>query len=147
MMNFPYQYQASATANQTGEVILHSEGLADIASAAPKDFGGPGDRWSPENLLVAALGDCYILTFRAIMAAMKINWVAISCDVQGTLARVEGKTKFTEFMLRIQLKVPSGTDDSSANMALQKAKSGCFISNSLSAQINFETDIVVLPEM
>lgn len=142
MINFPYQYQASATASQTGEVILHSEGLADIASAAPKDFGGPGDRWSPETLLVAALGDCYILTFRAVAAAMKINWVAINCDVQGTLARVEGKTRFTEFTMHIQLKVPAGTDEDRMHVALQKAEAGCFVSNSLSAQIRFESEIL-----
>jgi organic hydroperoxide reductase OsmC/OhrA len=77
---------------------------------------------------------------------MKINWLAIDCDVQGTLARVEGKTQFTEFVMRIQLKVHAGTDEGRASMALQKAEAGCFVSNSLSAQISFEPEIIVLTE-
>lgn len=147
MISLPHQYHASAIAKPEGEVSLRSDRLADIASAAPKEFDGPGDRWAPETLLVAALGDCFILTFRAVAAAMQINWVSIQCDVQGTLARVESATKFTEFILRIQLQVVFGTDKRRVNTVLQKAKAGCFISNSLSAQVCLSPEIIVLPEM
>ncbi len=146
MIHFPCQYHASATAKSEGEINLHSDGVADIVSAAPKNFGGPGDRWAPETLLVATLGDCFILTFRAVAAAMKINWVSVRCDVQGTLAQVGNTTKFTEFILRIQLQVPFGADERSINTVWQKTKAGCFVSNSLAAQITLDPVLIILPE-
>ena len=55
MQNLPHSYVVSANARVTGNVDLRSPGLAAIESAAPAAFGGPGDRWSPETLLAAAL--------------------------------------------------------------------------------------------
>ena len=43
-------------------------------SSAPVEFDGPGDRWSPETLLIAAIADCFILTFRAIACATRMDW-------------------------------------------------------------------------
>ena len=50
MQSFPHLYSVSARAGSAGEVDLASPGLPALASAAPAEFGGPGDRWSPETL-------------------------------------------------------------------------------------------------
>lgn len=146
MQNLPHLYQASAIAGPDGEIALVSEGLDMLFSAAPVEFGGPGDRWSPETLLTAAIADCFTLTFRAIAVAMKLVWVDLRCDVESTLAREESKTKFTDFRVRVMLRVPPGTDEARASILLQKAKDGCFVANSLSARINFEMVITSVAE-
>lgn len=138
MKNLPHQYQVRAVAAAEGDVSLESNGLLTFKSAAPAEFGGPGDRWSPETLLVAAIADCFILTFRAIATAMKLDWQTLHCDVNGTLAHAAGKTRFTEFTVQVRLHLPVGSDDERARVLLQKAKDGCFIANSLSASIRFE---------
>lgn len=147
MKSLPHQYQASAIAGPEGEVSLVSEGLDAFASAPPIEFGGPGDRWSPETLLAAAIADCFILTFRAVASVMKLTWTALHCNVEGTLDHAEGKIRFTEFMVRVKLQVPPGTDKARAEVLLQKAKEGCFIANSLSARVSFEMTITFMPEM
>jgi organic hydroperoxide reductase OsmC/OhrA len=139
--SLPHQYQARASAGPAGVVSLASAGLPVLASAAPADFGGPGDRWSPETLLVAAIADCFILTFRAVAAASKLDWSDLQCDVQGTLAREEGKTRFTLFHVSVRLQVLTGVDEARVRLLLQKAKDGCFIANSLSAHIDFDMDV------
>jgi hypothetical protein len=35
--------------------MLASSGVADLAADAPAEFDGPGDAWSPEQLLLAAV--------------------------------------------------------------------------------------------
>ncbi len=72
---------------------------------APKQFDGPKDQWSPEELLVATIADCLILTFRAIASASKFEWLELICEVKGTLGRVDNKTQFTEVFQTVSLKV------------------------------------------
>jgi hypothetical protein len=40
--------------------------------AAPAEFGGPGDQWSPESLLAGAIASCFALTFRFVARAQKV---------------------------------------------------------------------------
>jgi len=133
MQDFPHHYAASARADAEGDVTLESPRLAALVSAAPAEFGGPGDRWSPETMLVAAVADCFILTFRAIARGSKLAWTSLSCEVEGTLDRVERVTQFTGFRVRASLRVPAGTDEARAKRLLERAEQGCLITNSLKA--------------
>ncbi len=141
MQDFPHHYQVAASAADTGNVELSSDGVAAIASAPPAEFGGPGDQWSPESLLVAAVADCFVLSFRAIARASKLDWTSLSCDVTGTLDRVERKTQFTGFDVKAELVVPAGTDEAKAQRLLQKAEDACLITNSLIADSHLEATV------
>src|SRR3954452_11959435 len=80
MQPLPHYYQVRATAEIDGPVVLDSRGLLDLTSAPPSDFDGPGDLWSPETLLVGAVCDCFVLTFRAIAKAAKLAWTRLECE-------------------------------------------------------------------
>ena len=136
MQAFPHHYTVAANGSGMGEVELNADGLPTLRSASPIPFDGPGDRWSPETLLVAAVGDCLILTFRAVARASGFTWTSLECDVTGTLDRIERTTRFVAFEVRARLRVPSGTDPDRARQVLQKAERSCLISNSLNAAIH-----------
>lgn len=70
MEEYPHHYRVAASTGSEGDVNLTSSELDPILSAPPAEFDGPGDLWSPETLLVAAVADCFILSF-------KLSWVAI----------------------------------------------------------------------
>ncbi|HXW08378.1 MAG TPA: OsmC family protein [Vicinamibacterales bacterium] len=110
---------------------MTAERLPIVRSASPAEFDGPGDRWSPETLLVGAVADCFILTFRAIARASTLSWTSLDCDVTGTLDRVDHATQFTRFDVTAHLVVPDGEDAERARHALEKAERTCLISNSL----------------
>ena len=143
MQDFPHRYTVAASARTDGDVALESARLASLASAPPAEFGGPGDRWSPETLLVAAVADCFTLGFRAIARASKLEWVSLRCEVEGTLDRVERVTQFTGFKVRATLQVPPGTNVERAQGLLEKAEKTCLISNSLKAASHLETSVEV----
>jgi len=136
MQAFPHHYTVAARGSGAGDVALSAEGLPALASASPAQFGGPGDRWSPETLLVAAIGDCVILTFRGVARASGLSWTSLECDVTGTLDRVERTTRFVAFEVRAHLVVPAGTDPDRARQVLEKAERSCLISNSLNGAIH-----------
>ena len=92
MHPFPHHYAVNASVRPVGDVPLSTDGVGIIESAPPKEFDGPGNQWSPEGLLTAAVADCFVLSFRAIAAASKFPWVSLVARTQGTLDRIDGKS-------------------------------------------------------
>ena len=144
MQNFPHHYNVTATAQVEGDVIVDSENLSSLATAPPAEFGGPGDRWSPETLLVAAVANCFVLSFRAIARASRLSWVSISCSVRGDLDRMDKVTEFTAFEVRAFLRIPSQTTQDKANRLLELAEKSCLITNSLKADTHLVSEIEVV---
>jgi len=141
MQPFPHHYRAAIELEaDDGDVVLRSPGLPELRTAPPAEYGGPGDRWSPETLLVGAVADCYVLGFRAIAAASKLEWSALSCEVEGTLEKVEKRVRFTRIAIRATVTVPPAVA-SSAERILHKAEEVCLVTNSLSASTEFSGSV------
>jgi len=141
MQAFPHRYRVKGAGRITGPVELTAERLTMLQSASPAEFDGPGDQWSPETLLVGALADCFILTFRAVAKASRLSWSALDCDVTGTLDRVDRVTQFTHFDITAHLVVPAGVEAGGARQALEKAERNCLISSSLKASITLNATV------
>lgn len=141
MHPFPHNYIVSATTEQDTNIELSSPGLSALESAPPAEFGGPGDQWSPETLLVASVADCFILTFRAIARASKYDWTSIECTVDGTLEQVDRVMRFTCFDVKATLTVPAGADNKRAILLMEKAERGCLITNSLHADTHLDASV------
>lgn len=141
MQDFPHFYRVGAAANSVGNVVLSSDGVADLPSAPPAEFGGPGDQWSPESLLIASVADCFVLSFRAIARASRFEWSALDCQAEGTLDRIDRVTQFTELKVIAVLDVPAGSDENKAKRLLEKAEHVCLITNSLKAESHLETTV------
>jgi organic hydroperoxide reductase OsmC/OhrA len=147
MHALPHRYRVKGTGRITGDVELTADRLTTLRSASPAEFDGPGDRWSPETLLVGAVADCFILTFRAIANASKLAWLSLDCDVTGTLDRVDRVTQFTHFDLAAHVVVPAGVDAEAARHALEKAERNCLISSSLKAAVVLNATVAVSREV
>jgi peroxiredoxin-like protein len=143
VQDFPHHYQVSGSATADSPVVLKADNLPEIVTAPPPEFGGPGDKWSPEALLMAAVADCFILSFRAIARASKLDWSDLQCSASGTLDRVERITQFTAISVEASLRVPAGMDIEKAEKLLHKAEQSCLITNSLIANSTLSTTITV----
>ena len=141
MKPLPHEYDVTITADHGGLAEVRSDGLSKFMSAPPPEFGGPGNLWSPETLLVAAVADCFVQTFKAIAAFSKLPWSKIRCGATGTLDRAEDGARFTKVVLSVRLDLCSGAQPDSARRVLEKAERGCLISNSLKCKPEIEYDI------
>jgi organic hydroperoxide reductase OsmC/OhrA len=141
MRDFPHHYTVSAAARPEGDVSLSGEQLPRLASAPPAEFGGPGDRWSPETLLVGAVADCFVQTFRALARFARLPWISLTCDATGTLDRVNHVSQFTAFVIHASLAVPADVDREQAKRLMLRAEQTCLVSNSLKAGCRFEVDV------
>ncbi len=143
MHPYPHRYTVSARMQGQEPIALTSSGLPDLDSAPPAEFDGPGDLWSPETLLVAAVVDCFALTFRAIARASHYEWTALRAEADGVLDRSPEGTRFTEIHLRAELDAPAGADAAQGERLLAKAEKSCLISRSLAAPVHLEATVRV----
>jgi organic hydroperoxide reductase OsmC/OhrA len=141
MHPFPHRYIVNAAVRPGGDVPLSAEGVRIIESAPPKEFDGPGNQWSPEALLTAAVADCFVLSFRAIAAASKFAWVSLDARTEGTLDRVDGKMRFTRFETHAKLHLPAGADVERAKKLLEKAELTCLVANSLNSERHLTVEV------
>lgn len=144
MQDFPHYYAVSVAASPDGGVSLGADDLPVLTTAMPREFDGPGDRWSPETLLVGAVADCFVLTFRGVASRSKLKWTSLECDATGTLERQDGVIRFTHVHLHASLRVPPGVDADLAARLLHKAEDRCLVSRSLTASVHLEPRVTVL---
>lgn len=142
---YPHTYSAAARGGPSGPVPLTSAGLPELASAPAAQFGGPGTSWSPETLLVAAIADCYVMTFRAVSAAALFGWLKLECRVDGVLDSVKRKPCFTRLHTVATLTVAPGADVAKARRLLKRTDAACLVANSLRGERTFEAQVVAAP--
>jgi organic hydroperoxide reductase OsmC/OhrA len=142
MHPYPHHYVVRASAAPEGDVPIDADRLPTLHTAPPVEFDGPGDRWSPEALLCASVADCFLLSFRSVARASKLDWQGLECSVEGKLDRVEGKSRFTHMLVKATLRVPAGTDEARAVKLMEKAEQVCLVSNSLLAERHLEPTVV-----
>lgn len=144
MQPYPHSYHVTAAGRAEGVVTVSAERLPDLATAPPAEFDGPGDRWSPETLLCAAMADCFILTFRSLARVARLEWVEVRCAVTGILERADGRAKFTRFEVSAQLSVAAGVDVQMARHLVERSEHLCLVSNSMSGVRDLKIEVRVV---
>lgn len=142
MKPYPHVYAAGADGTAEGVVRVTSAGLPTLDTTPPPEFGGPPGHWSPETLLVSAVADCFVLSFRGVARASGFEWQKLDCEVEGTLERVEGVTRFSRFLTRARLAIPAGGDEAKARQLLERAARVCLVANSLLGEQALEASVV-----
>ncbi|MDX2463957.1 MAG: OsmC family protein [Porticoccus sp.] len=143
MKAFPHTYTATASADPTGNVISSLANGCKVEVAPPVEFDGTGDVWSPEELLMAAVANCLVLSFKSIARAYDLKWLHIECAADGQLEKVERRVKFTRVHTRVKLTIVSVEDKDNAKRILEKSEDTCFITNSMSAETSLSFEIII----
>ena len=142
MKPLPHVYTARLTGGAEGYAVVTATGVPELRTAPPADFDGPGDAWSPEQFLVAAVETCLLFTFRAVAQASKLEFTSLEVSGEGTVDRKDGATRFTQIVLHPRLTLPPGADRARALRVLEKSEKACLISASLSTPVRLESEIV-----
>ena len=142
MQALPHTYTVAASGQASDSLTIAAGELDNFSVSPPAQFGGPGDQWSPEDLLMASASSCFILSFRAITSASKFDWLSIECQSTGILDKVERSVKFTKITTAVKLVIADGISKDKAAKLLQKAEDLCLISNSLSCSCHLEIEVL-----
>jgi len=142
MKPLPHLYDVKLIGGPTGYSTVSAPGVPDLRSAPPADFGGPGDAWSPEHLLLSAVATCFLFTLRSVARASKVEFTSLELAAEGTVDRKDGVTCFTEIVLRPRLTLAAGADRERALRILEKSEKACLVSASLSTPLRLKPEIV-----
>ena len=142
MKPLPHVYTARLSGGAEGYALVAATGVPELRTAPPADFDGPGDAWSPEQFLMAAVETCLLFTFRAVARASKLEFASFEVSGEGTVDRKDGATRFTQIVLHPRLTLPPGADRARALRVLEKSEKACLISASLSTPVRLEPEIV-----
>jgi organic hydroperoxide reductase OsmC/OhrA len=110
-------------------------GKPDIEIGSPPEFKGEAGVWAPEEMLVAALNACMMLTFVAFAQGRKLELVAYESSAVGLLENVDGKYRIVEVCVRPIVVLSSEADIAAARTIMAEVKQNCFISNSITAEV------------
>ncbi|HUY18798.1 MAG TPA: OsmC family protein [Candidatus Binataceae bacterium] len=143
MKPLPHQYETRLSGGPDGYAILSAAGVPDIRSAPPADFDGPGDAWSPELMLMAAVETCFLFTLRAVARASKIEFKSLELSGAGTVDHKDGVTRFVEIVLRPRVVIAAGGDRERMLRLLEKSERACLVSASLATPVRLEPEVIV----
>ncbi len=106
-----------------------------IIGSAPSEFGGDGVNWAPEDLFVAAVSQCHMLTYLFLCFRAGIVVQSYTDKAVGTLT-IDGASAGRFAKVELQPAVTISAGDPSAAEALHAAASAnCFVGNSVSCAV------------
>ena len=121
------------------DVTIEVEGKPDLLASADRPFRGDSSRWNPEDMLIAALSECHLLSY--LHACVTAGVVVTSYrDTATGLMREDGRGggAFAEVMLRPRVTVAEADMIEAAEQAHHQAHEWCFIANSVNFPVRHE---------
>jgi peroxiredoxin-like protein len=137
-----YRVAAWWTSGRTGLAKSDSAPNA-IHFTAPAEFGGLEGRWTPEELLLAAVASCYTTTLRTIAGGVEFDFTDLQVEASGTVRKIDSGYSFTQIVVRPNLKISSASERDRAIEVLKRAEKLCLVSRALGPMVKFEPQLEV----
>jgi organic hydroperoxide reductase OsmC/OhrA len=116
-----------------------AEGPPELLASADRTFHGDRDRWNPEQLLLASLAQCHMLSYLHVcvdVGAVVTEYVDRATGSMRTEA--DGSGRFTDVLLRPEVTVADESMVEAAVNAHRRANQLCFIANSVNFPVRHE---------
>ena len=126
-----------------GNHFIDFEGRPAVEVSAAPEYRGDPTRLNPEELFVASLTSCQLLTYLALARSAGLSVQRYDDRAIGTLAIADRKMRMIEVRMRPRITVAAGSDQGMARELVDKAHDGCFIANSVACAVRIEPEIVV----
>jgi organic hydroperoxide reductase OsmC/OhrA len=125
------------------EHVVSIAGKPDLLGSAARVFHGDLDRWNPEELLIAALTACHMLSYLYVAVANGIVVESYDDAAEGVLVTTpDGGGRFREVVLRPVVTISAG-DPEVAQSIHADANRLCFIASSVNFPVRHEPTVVV----
>jgi organic hydroperoxide reductase OsmC/OhrA len=129
--------------NYSRNHVIRVPGKPDLAGSSDPTFRGDATRHNPEDMLVAALSTCHMLSYLHMATVAGVVVVAYDDSAEGTMLTEGDGGRFTEVVLRPVVTIRADSDATKALAAHETAHHACFIANSVNFPVRCEPRIVV----
>ncbi len=116
-----------------------AQGPPELPGSADRTFHGDRDRWNPEQLLLASLAQCHMLSYLHVCVDAGVVVTHYVDEATGSMtSHADGSGRFTEVVLHPEVTVADETMVEAATEAHRRAHQLCFIANSVSFPVRHE---------
>ncbi len=125
-------------------VTLEIDGKPALTASSDRPFRGDPAKWNPEDLLLAALSECHLLSY--LHACVQAGVVVVGYRDEASGVMVEdgrGGGAFSEVVLRPRVIVADEAMVDAATAAHRQAHDWCFIANSVNFPVRHEATVEV----
>lgn len=122
---------------------LLAAGKPVIEASADPAFRGQPERWNPEELLVASLADCHMLTYLSLCSRERLVVTAYEDTATGTMGEDGHGGRFTEVTLAPVVTIADPEKTERAMELHHDANKDCFIANSVNFPVHHRATIRV----
>lgn len=125
--------------------ILSAKGKPAIEGSADRTFHGDADRWNPEEMLLAALSQCHMLSYLHVAVSKGIVVTAYRDAAVGTMKQNnDGGGQFVSAVLRPVVTIADPAMAQAAQDAHHEASIKCFIAASVNFPVVHEPTVEVV---
>lgn len=112
-----------------------------VEVAPPPEFGGPEGKWSPEDLLVAAVSSCLTATFFYFSNRMKIDVATYSAEAGGTVEKTSDGLRFSEVNVTMRIGLKNGEQVEQVEGLEARLEQFCPVSQALKCPVHLKLDV------
>ena len=124
-------------------VLARAEGRPDLELTADPTFRGERSKWNPEQLLLAALSECHLLSFLHVAVTHGVTVVAYADAPVGTMVQEGIGGHFTEVVLRPTVTIAEPAHLDLVPQVHHEAGQACFIASSVNFPVTHEPTTLV----
>ncbi|MBO0982838.1 OsmC family protein [Rathayibacter sp. SD072] len=121
---------------------VRADGREVILGSADKPFRGDPDRWNPEQLLLAALSQCHLLSYLHVAVKNGVVVTDYVDDAVGRMVQEGDGGRFASVTLRPRVTVADASMIELARSLHPEAARLCFIANSVAFPVEHEPETV-----
>ena len=154
-MNRPHRYRVDVVwtgnrgtgtdgyRNYSRNHVIRVPGKPELAGSSDPTFRGDATRHNPEDMLVAALSTCHMLSYLHMATVAGVVVTDYRDAAEGTMVTEGDGGHFTEVVLRPVVTITAASDPAKAEAAHEAAHHACFIANSVNFPVRCEPRTVV----
>ena len=125
------------------DVAVTAEGKPDLFMSADKPFRGDSTRWNPEDLLLAALSGCHLLSFLHVAVSHGMVVADYRDEATGTMEQQGMGGRFTEVVLHPEVMFTDAGDETPIHRLHEEAHAACFIASSVAFPVRVDPVLAV----
>lgn len=137
-MDFPMTFDASSFSSANGELWTTDSPGGHLSVCIPKEFGGSGGAFSPEDLLCMAAANCFVGTFKVWARNSKLSYRAIAARATTTVDKGQKGPVLTSLHIEASLSGVPLEDRARAERLIKKVSENCIVVNSIGVPKTFD---------
>ena len=139
-------YNTRVAWTEKKKAIVSFEDLekGEIAISVAPEFLGHSHYITPEDLFVSSVNTCMMSYFLNVAEKMRLKFPSYESSARGILTEKGMDFVFSRIEIDLKVKVPDEKNTKRADRAINMAKDGCFVANSLKTEVVVNYDVLVV---